>query len=68
LSTGYWDVFDPTNGYTAIHASVVRGLPSKNQPTVFFESDMLFRLNLLRAVVMDIPMEARYADEGASCA
>src|SRR5882672_4746081 len=27
LSCGYWDVFDPTNGYTAIHANVARQLP-----------------------------------------
>jgi hypothetical protein len=29
----------------------------------FFESDLLFRLNTLRAVVVDIPMDARYGDE-----
>ena len=29
----------------------------------FFESDMLFRLNIMRCVVMDIPMDAHYADE-----
>src|SRR5690606_29379629 len=27
LSTGYWNTFDPTNGYTAIHADVARILP-----------------------------------------
>lgn len=27
LSSGYWDLFDPTNGYTAIHADVARRLP-----------------------------------------
>ncbi len=64
LSTGYWDLFDPTNGYTAIHASVARQLPfDKISRRYFFETDMLFRLNTLRAVVIDIPMTARYADE-----
>ena len=64
LSSGYWDVFDPTNGYTAIHADVARRLPfAKISRRYFFESDMLFRLNTLRAVVVDIPMDARYADE-----
>ena len=29
----------------------------------FFETDMLFRLNILRAVVMDVPMDAKYGDE-----
>jgi len=64
LSTGYWDVFDPTNGYTAIHADVARRLPfDKISPRYFFESDMLFRLNTLRAVVVDVPMDARYGSE-----
>ena len=64
LSSGYWDVFDPTNGYTAIHADVARRLPfSKISRRYFFETDILFRLNTLRAVVLDIPMDARYADE-----
>ena len=64
LSSGYWDLFDPTNGYTAIHADVARHLPfSKISCRYFFETDMLFRLNTLRAVVVDIPMDAKYGDE-----
>lgn len=64
LSTGYWNVFDPTNGYTAIHASVARLLPfEKISNRYFFETDMLFRLNTLRAMVLDIPMRAKYGDE-----
>jgi dolichol-phosphate mannosyltransferase len=46
LSSGYWDVFDPTNGYTAIHVDVLGRLPfDKISKRYFFESDMLFRLN-----------------------
>ncbi|MDQ3288175.1 MAG: glycosyltransferase family 2 protein [Pseudomonadota bacterium] len=64
LSTGYWDIFDPTNGYTAIHAEVARRLPADRiSRRYFFESDLLFRLNTLRAVVVDVPMDARYGDE-----
>ena len=64
FSTGYYDIFDPTNGYTAIRASVARYLPfSKISNRYFFETDMLFRLNVLRAVVIDRPMSAKYADE-----
>ncbi len=64
LSSGYWNLFDPTNGYTAIHADVCRRLPFKKiSNRYFFETDMLFRLNTLRAVVVDIPMEAKYEDE-----
>src|SRR5690606_32001950 len=57
FSSGYWNLFDPTNGFTALHADVARYLPlSKISKRYFFESDMLFRLNTLRAVVHDIPM------------
>jgi dolichol-phosphate mannosyltransferase len=67
LSTGYWNLFDPTNGYTPIHAAVARRLPlDKLHPRYFFESDILFRLNTLRAVVSEVPMEARYSDEKSS--
>lgn len=64
LSSGYWDLFDPTNGYTAIHADCARYLPfDKISKRYFFESDMLFRLNILGAVVADVPMDAVYGDE-----
>jgi glycosyltransferase involved in cell wall biosynthesis len=64
LSSGYWNLFDPTNGYTAIHKDVARHLPfQKLSRRYFFETDMLFRLNTLRAVVVDIPMDAKYGDE-----
>ena len=61
LASGYWSVFDPTNGYTAIHASLV---PLLATPSVakrfFFESSMLLNLSLLRAVVRDVYIPARY--------
>lgn len=63
-SSGYWDVFDPTNGYTAIHAAVAARLPCESiSKRYFFETDMLFRLNTLRAVVADVPMDAHYGEE-----
>lgn len=64
LSSGYWTLFDPTNGYTAIHARLLRHLPlDRLAPRYFFESDMLFRLWTIRAVVLDIPMPAIYGAE-----
>jgi glycosyltransferase involved in cell wall biosynthesis len=64
LSSGYWDVFDPTNGYTAIHVTVAEHLPLERiSKRYFFETDMLFRLNTIRARVIDVPMDAEYADE-----
>jgi glycosyltransferase involved in cell wall biosynthesis len=67
LSSGYWNVFDPTNGFTAIHAMVLRQLPlEKLSHRWFFESDLLFRLGTIRAVVCDVPIHARYGDEESS--
>lgn len=67
ISSGYWDLFDPTNGYTAIHARVIEKLPlAKISRRYFFETDMLFRLNIIRAVVADVPMDARYGGETSS--
>lgn len=64
LSSGYWDVLDPTNGFTAIHAKVADLLPmQKIARRYFFESDVLFRLNTIRAVIADVPMFALYGNE-----
>ena len=64
ISSGYWNTFDPTNGYTAIHRCVLSRIDLKNvSERYFFESDMLVKLGAERAVVIDIPMEAIYADE-----
>ncbi len=64
LSSGYWDVFDPNNGFIAIRSDAAAQIPfSKVSDRYFFESDMLFRLNLNRAVVVDVPMEPFYGEE-----
>jgi glycosyltransferase involved in cell wall biosynthesis len=67
LSTGYWSLFDPNNGYVAIDARVLARLPlDKIAERYFFESDMLFRLNTCRARVIDLPMQAVYGDEASN--
>lgn len=64
FSSGYWNLFDPTNGYTAIHRDAASHLPFlKISRRYFFETDILFRLNILRAVVVDVPMDAKYGEE-----
>lgn len=63
-SSGYWKLFDPTNGYTAISTKALKLLSlDKVQKRYFFESDILFRLNLISAKVVDVPMVAVYGDE-----
>ena len=67
LSSGYWNIFDPTNGFLAIHRSIfVRLNTEKLSKRYFFESDLLFRIGLLRARVIDMPMVAVYGDEESS--
>ncbi|MGR9098980.1 MAG: glycosyltransferase family 2 protein [Gammaproteobacteria bacterium] len=63
-SSGYWNIMDPTNGFTAIHSRALSLLPlEKISNGYFFESDMLFRLGTIRAVIKDIPMDCKYGDE-----
>lgn len=62
--SGYWNAMDPTNGFTAIHHAVLERLPlSRLAAGYFFETDMLIHLYRVQAVVVDVPMPARYADE-----
>ena len=64
ISSGYWGVTDPTNGFTAIHRAVLAKLElDKLSKRYFFESDMLFRLNISGAVVEDVALPARYGNE-----
>jgi len=64
ISSGYWRAMDPTNGFVALHTKVLEVLPvTKIDRRYFFESDILFRLNTVRAVVMDVPLPSIYGDE-----
>ena len=64
LSSGYWDLYDPTNWYAVIQSSVTRLLPfKKTSRRYFFKVGILFRLNIKRAVVFDILMNANYSNE-----
>ncbi len=63
-STGYWNLFDPNNGFTAVSSKVLAALPlDKLEKRFFFESDILFRLNLESVKVGQISMTAVYGNE-----
>jgi hypothetical protein len=67
FSTGYWNIFDPNNGFTAISKSALENLDlSQISNSYFFESDMLFRLYCNRVVVRDVPMKSIYGKERSS--
>jgi dolichol-phosphate mannosyltransferase len=66
-ATGYWNVFDPTNGFNAIRSETLVQLPlNKIDRTYYFETSMLANLYLIGAVVKDVPMPARYKGEVSS--
>jgi glycosyltransferase involved in cell wall biosynthesis len=67
IASGYWNIFDPANGYTAISASKLASLdPKKIARSYFFETSMLCELRKVNAVVMDISMPAIYQNERSS--
>ncbi len=63
-ATGYWNMFDPTNGFIAVRSEVLAHLPLERvDRTYYFETSMLANLYLIGAVVKDVPMPARYQGE-----
>ncbi|MFM8370829.1 MAG: glycosyltransferase family 2 protein [Bacteroidota bacterium] len=63
-ASGYWNIFDPTNGFTAIKNETLAALDfSKIHKRYYFETSMLQELYFVNAVVEDVPMKARYGDE-----
>lgn len=63
-ATGYWNIFDPTNGFFAIRAEALTQLPLEQiDKRYFFETSLLANLYLVNAFVMDVPMPARYGNE-----
>lgn len=67
VATGYWSIFDPTNGYLAIRAEILAQLPLERiAREYYFETSMLAELYLIDAYVLDIPMPARYGNQPSS--
>jgi dolichol-phosphate mannosyltransferase len=63
-AVGYWNIFDPTNGYVAVRAELLRSISLQSiRGYYFFETALLAELYLLGAVVKDIPMPAIYRGE-----
>ncbi len=63
-ATGYWNLFDPLNGYTALTTDMIRRLPLDDiRRDYSFECDLMIRLNILRARATDVAVPAVYGDE-----
>lgn len=67
LSSGYWNILDPVNGFFASRTAVLSKLPlDALSRRYFFETDLLIRLNIVEARVVDVPLPACYGKEPSS--
>ncbi len=63
-SSGYWNLVDPQNGYTAIHRAALERLPLGRLAERYeFENDQLIWLNILSVPAVDVPIPAVYGEE-----
>jgi len=67
MASGYWNTFDPANGYLAVRATVLERIDLERLPRrYYFESGFLVELGILRAAVIDVPTKAVYGEENSS--
>lgn len=67
LASGYWNVFDPQNGYVMITRIMLKRLDlARIDKGYFFENSMLINLNILRARIGEIYLPAQYNRENSS--
>jgi len=63
-ATGYWNMFDPTNGFRAIRSEVLAQLPLERvDRSYYFETSMLANLYLIGAVVRECRCRRGYQNE-----
>lgn len=63
-ASGYWNIFDPTNGFTAIKNETLAVVNfNKLHKRYYFETSMIAELYLSNTVIYDVPMKAKYGDE-----
>lgn len=64
VASGYWDIRDPQNGYTAITRECLSRIDlDKLYPRYGYCNDLLVKLNTGGFKVTDVPMPARYGNE-----
>jgi len=64
MASGYWNLFDPQNGYTAIRQDVLARLPlDRISKRYQFENDLLIHLAVLSVRARDVPIPASYGAE-----
>jgi glycosyltransferase involved in cell wall biosynthesis len=69
VASGYWQISDPLNGYTAISKDTLAKLNlDKIEPGYAFETDLLIKLGGAEAKVVNVDMAARYRNEKSKLA
>jgi glycosyltransferase involved in cell wall biosynthesis len=64
ISSGYWNLVDPQNGYTAITREALSRIPlDKVAERYEFENDLLIWLNIADVRAIDVPIPAIYGAE-----
>ena len=67
FASGYWQLFDPQNGYTAIRTSVFQKISLDRVANRYsFENDLLIHLNIAGVSAVDVPIPAVYGNEVSS--
>jgi len=63
-ASGYWRMMDPQNGYTAISAQTLGSIHLDGLYDDYgFLNDLLVKLNVAEARIVDVAMQARYGEE-----
>ena len=63
-ASGYWDLVDPQNGYTAISRRSLEAIPLHRVSERYdFENDLLIWLNIANVRAIDVPIPANYGQE-----
>lgn len=64
LSSGYWELTDPVNGYTAITSVALADIaPSRLYEGYGYGTDVLAKLHVAERRVVDVPHASTYGDE-----
>ncbi|UJG41534.1 MAG: glycosyltransferase family 2 protein [Candidatus Heimdallarchaeum aukensis] len=67
ITTGYWNVNDAQNGYTAMKKETFKKIRHEKLNAGYtFENSMLFELSLINAKIKEIEMKAIYQNESSS--
>lgn len=67
LSSGYWNLLDPTNGYIGFNARFLRAIPwSRFANRYFLEISVLCEFGLKRLRIAEIAMPTIYGEETSS--